>query len=135
MDNHPLYLPLLIQVALSVIILFWLAWSRVSRIAKQGLPAIRKTGFPAHVNNASDNFKNQFEVPVLFYALCFFFIVSGGTTQLVIITAWVFVVFRLLHALIQLTKNIIFPYRFLAFLVSALAIVVMLVIAFTQVIG
>lgn len=135
MDNHPLYLPLLIQVALSVIILFWLAWSRVSRIAKQGLPAIRKTGFPAHVNNASDNFKNQFEVPVLFYALCFFFIISGGTTQLVVIAAWVFVAFRLIHALIQLTKNIIFPYRFLAFLISALALTVMLIIAFTQVVA
>jgi len=135
MEHHPLYLPLLIQVALSVIILFWLAWSRVSRISKQGMAEIRKTGFPAHVTNASDNFKNQFEVPVLFYALCFFFIVSGGTTKVVVIAAWVFVVFRLIHALIQLTKNIIFPYRFLAFLVSVLAIVVMLVIAFTQVIG
>lgn len=135
MDNHPLYLPLLIQVALSVIILFWLAWSRVSRIAKQGLPAIRKTGFPVHVNNASDNFKNQFEVPVLFYALCFFFIVSGLTTPLVVISAWVFVAFRLIHALIQLTKNIIFPYRFLAFLISALALTVMLIAAFIQVIG
>lgn len=135
MDNHPLYLPLLIQVALSVIILFWLAWSRVSRIAKQGMPAIRKTGFPAHVNNASDNLKNQFEVPVLFYALCFFFIVSGGTTQSVVVAAWVFVVFRLIHALIQLTKNIIFPYRFLAFLISALALTIMLIVAFTQVIG
>lgn len=135
MDNHPLYLPLLIQVALSVIILFWLAWSRVSRIAKQGLPEIRRTGFPAHVNNASDNFKNQFEVPVLFYALCFFFIVSGGTNQVVVGAAWVFVVFRLIHALIQLTKNIIFPYRFLAFLISALALTIMLIVAFTQVIG
>ena len=135
MENNPLYLPLLIQVALSVIILFWLAYSRVSRIAKQGMKEIRKTGFPVHVNNASDNFKNQFEVPVLFYALCFFFIVSGGTTQLIVIAAWVFVIFRIIHALIQLTKNIIFPYRFLAFLISVLALTLMLIVAFIQVLN
>lgn len=135
MENNPLYLPLLIQVALSVIILFWLAYSRVSRIAKQGMKEIRKTGFPVHVNNASDNFKNQFEVPVLFYAVCLFFIVSGGATQLVVIAAWVFVAFRIIHALIQLTKNIIFPYRFLSFLVSALALTFMLILAFVQVLS
>jgi hypothetical protein len=135
MENNPLYLPLLIQVALSVLILFWLAYSRVSRIAKQGLKEIRKTGFPLHENNASDNFKNQFEVPVLFYALCFFFIVSGGTTQSVAIAAWVFVVFRIIHALIQLTKNIIFPYRFLTFLISVIALTFMLAVAFIQVLN
>lgn len=135
MDSHPLYLPLLIQIALSVIILFWLAWSRVSRIAKQGLSEIRKTGFPVHVTNASDNFKNQFEVPVLFYALCFFFINAGGVNQIVVIAAWVFVVFRLIHALVHLTKNVIFPYRFLSFLISALALTVMLISAFIRVLG
>ncbi len=135
MENNPLYLPLLIQIALSVIILFWLAYSRVSRIAKQGMKEIRKTGFPVHVNNASDNFKNQFEVPVLFYALCLFFIVSGGATKLVVIAAWVFVAFRIIHALIQLTKNVIFPYRFLSFLISALALTAMLIMAFIQVLN
>jgi hypothetical protein len=135
METNPLYLPILVQAALSVAILFWLAYSRISRIAKHGMKEIRKTGFPAHVNNASDNFKNQFEIPVIFYALCFFFIVSGGTTRAVTIAAWTFVVFRILHALIHLTKNIIFPWRFLTFLGSALAITAMLVIAFIQVLG
>jgi hypothetical protein len=130
MDQFQIFWPMLVQVALSAAILFWLAWSRVSRIAKQGIGEIRKSGFPTHVNNASDNFKNQFEVPVLFYALCVFFVVTDGVTQTVLISAWVFVVARLLHALIQLTKNVIFPYRFGAFLISALAVVVMTVLAF-----
>lgn len=132
MENTQIFWPMLVQITLSVSILFWLAYSRVSRIAKHGLVEIRKTGFPTHVNNASDNFKNQFEIPVVFYALCFFFVVTNGVTQVVLITAWVFVVARLVHASIQLTKNIIFPYRFLAFLVSALAVVVMVVLAFIK---
>ena len=132
MDATALYWPMFTQIGLSLIILFWLAYSRVSRIAKQGLAEIRKTGFPTHVNNASDNFKNQFEVPVLFYALCLFFIVSGSVTPLVLTLAWVFAIGRVIHALIQLTKNIIFPYRFLVFLLTVLAMVAMLIVAILQ---
>jgi len=125
--SHPLIWPMLIQMMLSIGILFWLAYSRVSRISKQGLAEIRKTGFPEHVNNASDNFKNQFETPVIFYALSLLIIVSGSTSKLIIGAAWVFVIGRIVHALIQLTKNIIFPWRFLVFLTTVLALIVMLV--------
>lgn len=132
MTQTSLYWPMLIQIAMTTAILFWLAYSRISRIAKQGLAEIRKTGFPTHVNNTSDNFKNQFEMPVLFYALCFFFIVSGKVTQTVLIAAWIFTATRIIHALIQLTKNIVFPYRFLTFLINALSVVVMIILAFMQ---
>lgn len=130
MENFQIFWPMLVQVTMSIGILFWLAWSRVSRISKLGLAEIRKTGFPAHVNNASDNFKNQFEVPVVFYALCLFFAITNGVSQIVVVTAWVFVAARVIHAFIQLTKNVIFPYRFIAFLISALAVVFMTVLAF-----
>ncbi len=130
MDQFQIFWPMLVQIALSISILFWLAWSRVSRIAKQGMSEIRKTGFPKHVNNASNNFKNQFEVPVLFYALCLFFVTTNGVTETVVAIAWVFVAARIIHAAIQLTKNIIFPYRFLVFLMSALAVVALMVLAF-----
>ncbi len=130
--GYEIFWPMLVQISLSVAILFWLAWSRVSRIARQGMSEIRKTGFPSHVVNAGDNFKNQFEVPVLFYALCLFFFVTDGVTQFVLIAAWVFVAARILHALVQLTKNVIFPYRFGAFLMSAIAILVMILLAFSH---
>ena len=125
--THPLIWPMLIQMALSIAILFWLAYSRVSRISKQGIAEIRKTGFPTHVNNASDNFKNQFEVPVIFYALSLLIIVAGSASTTIVGAAWVFVIGRIVHALIQLTKNIICPWRFLVFLTTVLALIVMLV--------
>ena len=124
--SHSLILPMVIQMALSIAILFWLAYSRVSRIAKHGLGEIRKTGFPTHVNNASDNFKNQFEVPVIFYALCLLVMVAGTASQTIVMAAWVFVIGRVVHALIQLTKNVIFPWRFLVFLLTVIALIVML---------
>jgi len=130
MEQSQIYWPMLVQMTMSIGILFWLAWSRVSRVAKQGIAEIRKTGFPVHVKNASDNFKNQFEVPVVFYGLCLFFVTTNGVTKTVLIAAWVFVIARIIHAIIQLTKNIIFPYRFLAFFISALSIVFMIALAF-----
>ncbi len=129
MENTLIFWPMLTQISLSFVILFWLAWSRVSRIAKQGMSEIRKTGFPKHVVNASDNFKNQFELPVLFYVLCLFFVLTGGVTTLILAIAWIFVIARILHALVHLTINIIFPYRFLAFFISAISLLVMTVLA------
>jgi hypothetical protein len=130
MEQSSIFLPFLTQAALTVAILFWLAWSRVSRISKHGMAAIVKTGFPKHVDNASNNLKNQFELPVIFYAICLFFFVTDGVNQVVMIVAWVFVAARVAHALVHLTKNVIFPYRFLAFLISALSLTTMIVFAF-----
>ncbi len=125
--SHPLIWPMLVHMSMTILILFWLAYSRVSRIAKQGMAEIRKKGFPVHVTNASDNFKNQFEVPVIFYALSILIIMAGTATQTIVLAAWVFVIGRIIHAFIQLTKNIIFPWRFLIFLITVLALIVMLV--------
>lgn len=129
MDQTLIFWPFLAQIALTLIVLPWLAYSRVSRIAKQGMAEIAKTGFPAHVKNASDNLKNQFEIPVLFYALCLFFYVTGGVTKTVFIAAWIFIVARILHALVHLTKNIIFPYRFGAFFISVLSVLFITILA------
>lgn len=132
--NHPLILPTLIQISIPVIILFILAPRRVGAVKKAGgVSGLRKAGgFTTSIVNMGDNLKNQFEMPVLFYALCLLFITVGEATQSVIIAAWVFVVFRILHAIVQCTNNVIFPTRFLVFLISALALIYMLIIAFIQ---
>ncbi|WP_409433991.1 MAPEG family protein [Litorimonas sp. RW-G-Af-16] len=132
--DHPLIFPMLIQMGMSLMILLWLAYSRVSRISKQGIAEIRKTGFPVHVNNASDNFKNQFEVPVIFYVLSLLIIVTGAQTSVIITAAWVFVIGRIIHAFIQLTKNVIFPWRFGVFVITVLALIIMLISFTLQVI-
>lgn len=132
--THPLILPMLIQMGLTLFILFWLAYGRLTTIKKaggiQGL--IKQGGFKPNLVNRSDNFKNQFEVPIVFYALCLLFIATDTFSQGVVIAAWVFVIARICHAIVHTTFNTIFPHRFLCFLVSALALVAMLVMAFLQ---
>ncbi len=132
--SHPLVLPMLLQMVLAFCILLTLAPRRISAIKKAGgiKGLVKAGGFNQKLINHSDNFKNQFELPVIFYALCLLFIATGTVSQGAVIAAWVFVVSRIVHTLIQTTNNVIFPTRFLVFLVGAVALMVMIGVALTK---
>lgn len=128
---------MLIQMSLALVILFILAFRRISAVKKAGgVSGLRKAGgFTSQIINMSDNLKNQFEMPVIFYAVSLLFILSGPAPQSVVIAAWIFVSLRIIHTVIQCTTNVIFPTRFLVFLVSVLALMFMLVNAMLLAIG
>ena len=54
---------------------------------------------------AADHFKNQFEVPVLFYSLCSALAITKGVTPLQYYGAWAYVGLRIVHAFIHCTYN------------------------------
>ena len=62
----------------------------------------------------SDNFKNLFEVPVLFYALCASLAAWDHVTGFFVIGAWLFVALRAVHSAIHLTYNKVM-HRFYAY--------------------
>jgi len=62
---------------------------------------------PPEVANPSDNFKNLFEIPVLFYALCIYLFVTSEVDITYLIAAWVFVMFRVAHSAVHCTVNIV----------------------------
>ena len=76
---------------------------------------------PPALQNPSNNLMNLFELPVLFYALCLYLHVTGTVTQLDIVAAWVFLVFRVAHSTIHCTVNIVMA-RFTTYAVAALAL-------------
>ena len=67
---------------------------------------------------ASDNYKNLFEMPVLFYALCAVLLASGLVTPDWVWAAWAYVGLRVLHSLIQCSYNQVL-HRFIVFFVSS----------------
>lgn len=81
---------------------------------------------PPSAANPGNNFKNLFEVPVLFYVLAFYLTLTSGVTSLDVTLAWVFVGFRALHSLIHCTYNNV-NHRFGAYAVACLAVWIMLV--------
>jgi hypothetical protein len=66
---------------------------------------------------ASDNFRNLFEVPVLFYALVAIAIGTDHTPDWLAVGAWLFVALRVIHSLIHCTYNNVM-HRLAAFLAS-----------------
>jgi hypothetical protein len=80
---------------------------------------------PAAVSNPSDNLKNLFEIPVLFYALTLYLFVANQVDAAHVSAAWVFVVFRALHSAVHCTFNKVIL-RFYLYLVAALAVWLML---------
>ncbi|WP_427450626.1 MAPEG family protein [Litorimonas sp. WD9-15] len=126
--QHPMILPFFVQIGLTFIVLLRLAYCRVSAFrAEGGMAEIRKNGFPTRAVNASDNLKNQFEIPVLFYALCLFCFMSGISWVVLTVLAWIYVGLRIFHAIIHCGPNIIFPWRFGSFVLSCNVLLIMFV--------
>ncbi|MBS0344788.1 MAG: MAPEG family protein, partial [Proteobacteria bacterium] len=68
---------------------------------------------------ASDNFRNLFEVPVLFYTLVAAALATGRTPGWLVMGAWCFVLLRYVHSAIQCSYNRVL-HRFAAFMLSLL---------------
>lgn len=76
---------------------------------------------PPAVSNPSDNLKNLFEIPVLFYALALYLFVTNQVDATYVYAAWIFVAFRALHSVVHCTFNHVML-RFYLYLVSTLAV-------------
>ena len=76
---------------------------------------------PANVSNPSNNFKNLFEIPVLFYALVLYLYATKQVDTVYVNAAWIFVIFRVLHSIVQCTFNLI-VLRFYLYLFATLAV-------------
>ena len=76
---------------------------------------------PPEVSNPSDNLKNLFEIPVLFYALTLYLFVTNQVDVTYVRAAWVFVGFRALHSAVHCTFNLVLL-RFYLYLFASLAV-------------
>ena len=75
---------------------------------------------PPEVANPSDNLKNLFEVPVLFYALAFYLFITNTVDTVYVVAAWIFVAFRALHSVVHCTINVVMV-RFYLYLVATVS--------------
>jgi hypothetical protein len=92
---------------------------RAKRLPMQAVSNSVKTAARLERVQASDNFKNLFEVPVLFYTLVALALASGRMPGWLVAGAWCFVLLRYAHSAIQCSYNKVL-HRFAAFLLSLL---------------
>lgn len=73
---------------------------------------------------ASDNYRNLFEMPVLFYALCALLLATGHASGFFAAGAWIYVLLRILHSAIHCTYNKVM-HRFAVFGTSFVVLMVL----------
>jgi hypothetical protein len=73
---------------------------------------------PPQVSSPSDNLKNLFELPTVFYAVVIYLYVTNQVDTAHVGAAWVFFLFRAMHSAVHCTFNFI-PLRFVLYVISA----------------
>jgi len=128
-QTHPIFVPMIAQTALVAVVWIALYVNRIAEIRRRRLDpqSIRTSALAAGVFQnvaAADNFRNLFEVPVLFYAVCLALAIVGGEAQAQIGLAWLFVALRTTHTLIHITYNRVM-HRFTVHALSTIVVWVM----------
>lgn len=127
MFYKPLLFPLLLQVALTFLVLIRMyqlrfAEIRRRRIAPQDLATRQSArGLLTDSAAAADNFVNQFEMPVLFYVAMLLALTLMLQDPVIVVLAWMFVLLRAAHSLIHTTYNNV-VHRFTAYILSSIAL-------------
>lgn len=123
--------PLFVQVLLVFALGFGMAFLRTSALRGREVQVsdidLNQPNWPKRPTQVANCFRNQFELPVLFYVLTILAIVTRHADLLFVVMAWIFVVTRLVHAAVQVTSNNL-RMRGLWFGIGALVLLVMWVV-------
>lgn len=131
MSIQAILLPLFVQVALTLFLLFWTGRARVAAVRRGDVHprdiALRQPNWPKQETQVANAYHNQLELPILFYVLTVLAIITRHADLLFVALAWLFVVLRLVHAYVHLTSNHV-GRRFAVFAASTLVLLIMWVI-------
>ena len=123
--------PLFVMVALTFALLVWMGAVRVATVRRGEVRvkdiALGQSNWPPRVQQISNCYHNQFQLPVLFYVLTALALFLSKADLLFVIMAWVFVVLRIVHAAIHVTSNHV-GRRFQAFAAGAVVLLLMWVV-------
>ena len=120
-------LPLFVQVALVFVVLFRTAVARQQAVASgrtQWQDNALDDRWPEEARRPANNFRNQFELPVLFYVLVAFLLITNKADLVQVVLAWIFVASRVLHTVIHLGSNVVLR-RGMAFFIGLVVLFVM----------
>jgi hypothetical protein len=104
-----LLIPVFVQVGLTFFLVFWMARERVGAIRRGEVRtediALGQKVWPPRPTQCANAFTNQFELPVLFYAVVAFALITSRVDMVILVLAWLFVLSRIWHAFIHTTTN------------------------------
>jgi hypothetical protein len=128
MKQAAIFVPFVGIMLLTLVVWIYMYVRRIPFLMRSGLinqrqltPGELARQSPPAVANPSDNFKNLFELPVLFYAVVLYLYVTQQVDALYLAAAWVFFGFRVLHSVVHSTFNPI-PLRFALYMLGSIAL-------------
>ena len=110
MGNNAIFLPAVAMVVLTFVVWLRMYVTRIGqmkreRIHPQAVAMSAQATAKLTDSRAADNFRNLFELPVLFYRALVVAAQAGLATTTVLALAWIFVALRVAHSWIQCTYN------------------------------
>jgi hypothetical protein len=136
MSIEAILLPMFAQVALTLVLLFWMGYLRIRAIrtgkVKADQIALREPNWPLRVTQIGNAYHNQLELPVMFYVVMLLALITNTLDIVIYMLAWMFVLSRLVHAYIHVTSNRL-DRRGGLFMVGAVALTLMWVIVVARI--
>jgi hypothetical protein len=125
--QNAIFSPFFAMILLTFIVWVYMYIRRIRFITKRKLtskeldPIAFTEISPPSISNPSDNLKNLFEIPILFYALVMYLFLTKQVDIVYVIAAWGFVLFRVMHSAVHCTFNRVML-RFHLYLYSTIAL-------------
>ncbi|HLN07933.1 MAG TPA: MAPEG family protein [Xanthobacteraceae bacterium] len=119
--------PMLAQIGLTCTLYGWLTVARAAAVKRGQVDFsafVLARDEPPDVARIARNLGNQFELPVIFYAVVVLLIGLGRVATVDVVAAWVFVGGRIIHTVVQTLTNDV-PLRGRVFMVNFLALLVL----------
>lgn len=121
-----IFLPAFAMVVLTLVVWLRMYTTRIAQMKRERIhPQAVATSAQAAArltdSRAADNFRNLFELPVLFYLALVVAAVAGLATDATLALAWLFVLLRVVHSAIQCTYNKVM-HRFQAYLAGSVVL-------------
>ena len=133
MKSSDILLPFFGVMLLTLVVWMYMYIRRTSYLMRQKIdlrtvdtPEKAASVVPGEISLASHNLKNLIELPVIFYAICLYLLVSDSVDKIHLLAAWWFFAFRVAHSLIHCTNNTV-EHRFAAYMLAAVALWVMVI--------
>ncbi len=131
MSISAVLLPVFVLVGVTFILLLMTGNARFASLRSGEVKvkdiALGERNWPKRALQLQNAFHNQFEMPVLFYLLVTFALITRKADMLFVVMSWMFVASRLVHVAIHTTSNKV-TWRFQAFSVGVLILAIMWVI-------
>jgi hypothetical protein len=109
MSIQMVLLPVFVQIGLTFVLLLWMAGARRNALVGGGTKprdiVLGQPNWPSRATQIGNCYRNQFELPVLFYALIALALPLRHADLVIVMLSWVFVVTRFVHAGIFTSSN------------------------------